>query len=154
MSTEPEVTFVDPESLTGPAAEPEPAAPEPEPAAPEEAPEPEPEVFTAEYVAKLREESAANRIKAKRVDEANTRLVAALAQADGRLVEADMLPYSDDLLDDDGLVDPAKVHTAIGALIAARPYLATRTPTAPIPQGVRADAPAEVGLFDFIRQRT
>jgi hypothetical protein len=59
----------------------------------------------------------------------------------------------EDMLDDDGLVDPAKVTDAIGELIAAKPYLASRKPTTPLPQGVREDAPTVPGLFDFIRQR-
>jgi len=112
-----------------------------------------PETFSADYVRDLREEAAAHRVKAKRIDDANARLVAAYAQADGRLVDVEALAMGEDMLDDDGLVDPAKVTDAIGELIAAKPYLASRKPTTPLPQGVREDAPTVPGLFDFIRQR-
>ncbi len=112
------------------------------------------DTFSAEYVAQLREESAAHRVKAKRIDSANDRLVAAYAAADGRLVDVEALTFNEALLDDDGLVDRAKVADAIAALIEAKPYLASRTPATVLPQGVRADAPAAPGLFDLIRQRT
>jgi len=111
------------------------------------------ETFSADYVAKLREESAAHRIKAKRIDDANARLVAAYAVADGRLVDVDALTYADDLLDENGLVDRDKVAEAIAALVEAKPYLASRTPAATLPQGVRADTPTLPGLFDLIRER-
>ena len=112
-----------------------------------------PESFSADYVRDLREEAAAHRIKAKRIDDANARLVAAYATADGRLVDVEALTMSGDMLDDDGLVDPEKVAGAIADLIAAKPYLASRKPTTPLPQGVREDVPTMPGLFDFIRER-
>lgn len=112
-----------------------------------------PESFSADYVRDLREEAAAHRVKAKRVDDANARLVAAYATADGRLVDVEALTMSEDMLDDDGLVDPEKVAQAIADLIAAKPYLASRKPTTPLPQGVREDVPAMPGLFDLIRER-
>ena len=112
-----------------------------------------PESFSADYVRDLREEAAAHRVKAKRVDDANARLVAAYATADGRLVDVEALTMSGDMLDDDGLVDPEKVAGAIADLIAAKPYLASRKPTTPLPQGVREDVPTMPGLFDFIRER-
>ena len=112
-----------------------------------------PETFSAEYVKELRDEAAAHRIKAKRIDDANARLVAAYAAQDGRLVDVDALTMSEDMLDADGLIDPEKVTAAIGELIAAKPYLASRKPTTRLPQGVREDVPTTPGLFDFIRQR-
>ena len=112
-----------------------------------------PESFSADYVRDLREEAAAHRIKAKRVDDANARLVAAYATADGRLVDVEALTMSGDMLDDDGLVNPEKVAGAIADLIAVKPYLASRKPTTPLPQGVREDVPTMPGLFDFIRER-
>ena len=111
------------------------------------------ESFSAEYVAQLREESAAHRVKAKRIDSANARLVAAYAAADGRLVDIEALAFDEAMLDDDGLVDRDKVATAIAGLIEAKPYLASRTPATVLPQGVRETAPAAPGLFDFIRDR-
>ena len=127
----------------------EPAGEQPEPT-----PQDAPETFSADYVRDLREEAAAHRVKAKRVDEANARLVAAYAAQDGRLVDVEALPMSEDMLDDEGLVDPEKVAAAIGDLITAKPYLASRKPTTPLPQGVREDVPTTPSLFDFIRQRS
>lgn len=121
---------------------------------PEPALEDAPETFSADYVRDLREEAAAHRVKAKRVDDANARLVAAYAAQDGRLVDVEALTMSEAMLDDEGLVDPEKVATAIGDLITAKPYLASRKPTMPLPQGVREDVPTAPSLFDFIRQRS
>lgn len=113
----------------------------------------EPENYSAEYVHKLREENAAARVKSKRVDDANARLVAAYAGADGRLVDASALPYSEDLLDADGLVDGERVAAAIAALLEAKPYLTARRP-APLPMGVQQDVPTDgPGLFSLIRAR-
>lgn len=129
--------------------------PEPTPDAPQDAPEAttDAETYSAEYVRELRAESAERRVKAKRVDEANARLARAYAQQDGRLIEPGELTYGDHLLDDDGLVDPDKVGSAIDALLATKPYLATQRPTQTIAQGVREDVPETPGLFALIRQR-
>lgn len=129
---------------------PEPAVePAVEPATPQA--EDEGSTFTAEYVKQLRDESAAYRTKAKRVTDANARLTAAYAAQDGRLVDVEALTYSEDLLDDDGLVDRDRVAAAVSALITAKPYMARRTPITPIPQGVRDEAPEEVSLFGLMR---
>jgi hypothetical protein len=119
----------------------------------EPAPEIEPESFSAEYVKTLREEAASQRVKARRTDEANARLLQALAQADGRLIEAGELAFTSDLIDDDGIVDGGKVTAAIDALIAAKPYLSSRRPTMPIAQGVQTQLPETPGLFTLIRER-
>jgi hypothetical protein len=113
----------------------------------------EAETFSAEYVKTLREEAASHRVKAKRTDEANVRLLQALAQADGRLIEAGELAFTSDLIDDDGIVDGAKVTAAIDALIAMKPYLASRRPTMTIAQGVQTQVPETPGLFALIRER-
>lgn len=113
----------------------------------------EPETFSADYVKTLREEAASHRVKAKRTDEANARLLQALAQADGRLIEAGELAFTGDLIDDDGIVDGVKVTAAIDALIAAKPYLSSRRPTMPIAQGVQTTVPETPGLFALIRER-
>jgi hypothetical protein len=115
--------------------------------------EAEPETYPAEYVRELRDESAKHRVKAKRIDDANARLIAAYATTDGRLVDVSALAVTDDLLGSDGLVDPDAVTERIGEIIAAKPYLQSRRPTTPIPQGVREDAGDEVGLFGLIRER-
>ncbi len=113
----------------------------------------EPETYSADYVRELRAEAAERRVKAKRVDEANARLVSAYARHDGRLVDASELSYDDGMLDDDGLIDPDKVSAAIDELLAAKPYLASNRPTQPIAQGVREDVPDQPGLFSLLRER-
>lgn len=113
----------------------------------------EPETFSAEYVRELRAESAERRVKAKRVDEANTRLARAYATQDGRLVDTAELSYGDHLLDDDGLVDVAKVTAAIDELLKVKPYLANQRPQQTIAQGVREDVPEQPGLFALLRER-
>ena len=119
----------------------------------ESAPEVEPETFSAEYVKTLREEAAAHRVKAKRTDEANARLVQALAKADGRLIESSELIFSDELIDDQGIVSDDKVRAAIDSLIQAKPYLASRRPSTPMVQGVQLQVPDTPGLFTLIRER-
>ena len=126
--------------------------PETEPETPTEATT-EPETYSADYVKELRAEAAERRVKAKRVDEANERLVSAYARHDGRLVDASELSYDDSMLDDDGLIDPDKVSAAIDELLAAKPYLASARPQQPIAQGVREDVPDQPGLFSLLRDR-
>ena len=110
------------------------------------------QVFGADYVRQLREEAAAHRVKAKRVDDANARLLASYASADGRLVDPAELQLQPALLDESGLVDPGKVADAIEQLVHAKPYLAARQVPA-IAQGVMQTPPAEESLFDLMRQR-
>lgn len=128
---------------------------EPVEATPDASPEAtsEPDTYSADYVRELRAENAERRLKAKRVDEANARLARAYAQQDGRLIESNELAYGDHLLDDDGLVDPAKVTAAIDALLQSKPYLASQRPLQPIAQGVRQDVPEQPGLFSLLRER-
>ena len=111
------------------------------------------ESFTADDVAKLRAEAASHRIKAKRTDDANARLLQAYAATDGRLIDADVLAYTDDLLGDDGLINQAKVAEQIGALLSAKPYLATRKPTSTIAQGVLPTPVEMPGLLSLIKAR-
>lgn len=122
------------------------------PEAPSEATS-EPDTYSADYVRELRAENAERRLKAKRVDDPNTRLARAYAQQDGRLIESSELAYGEHLLDDDGLVDPAKVTAAIDELLQAKPYLASQRPLQPIAQGVREDVPEQPGLFSLLRER-
>lgn len=110
----------------------------------------EPESFSRDYVEKLRNEASSARVRAKRTDDANARLVAAYAAADGRLVDVDALAYDESLLDDEGLVDRDKVTAAVDAAVAAKPYLRKSTS---LPMGVRPDAPTEPpGLFTLARR--
>jgi len=110
--------------------------------------------FSADYVKTLREESAGHRIKAKRIDAANERLLRSVAESDGRLVNVDEITNSDDLLDDDGIIDPIKVRDAIGVLISSKPYLATRRPITAIPQGVQGQITDMPSLFNLVAERS
>lgn len=138
--------------MSEPAPEATEQAAETTPVAPSEATS-EPDTYSADYVRELRAENAERRLKAKRVDDANSRLARAYAQQDGRLIESSELAYGEHLLDDDGLVDPAKVTAAIDALLQAKPYLASQRPLQPIAQGVREDVPDQPGLFSLLRER-
>jgi hypothetical protein len=60
------------------------------------------------------------------------------------------LPFDEALLDDDGLVDEAKVAAAVDALLVARPHLATRRPSGDVGQGA-ADGAGSFSLVDSLR---
>lgn len=146
----PESTFVPAEPVEPPAPADDTAPPsEPQEAA--SGAEDDPATFSREYVAKLRQEAAEARVKAKRTDDANARLLAAYVAGTGRIVDPDAVALSDDLIGDDGLVDREKVAAKVDALVAAKPYLASRTPTSPIPQGALPEEPEPVGLFARLR---
>jgi hypothetical protein len=125
------------------------------PETPEATPEgdTEPTTFTADYVKELREEAAAHRIKAKRTDAANERMVRTIAEMDGRLFDAEDLTMSDDMLDEDGIAQPERVREAISTLIESKPHLAKRTPTTPLPMGVRETEEPAPSLFQMVRER-
>lgn len=102
--------------------------------------EAEPETFDRAYVQKLRDEAAGHRVKAKRADALSAALVTAHAASLGRLADATDFPFSDDLLDEDGMPDPAKVSTSVDELLTRKPHLAARRPTGDVGQGARAEA--------------
>ena len=109
------------------------------------------QTFPLEYVQGLRTEAADARVKAKRSDALAARLTAAYAAQDGRLADASDLPHSDAVLDEDGLVDPAKVTAAVDALLAAKPHLASRRPASVVEQGAR-EAEDGFSLAALLRQ--
>lgn len=94
-----------------------------------------PDSFPRAYVEDLRKESAGYRTKAQRVDALAQRLVTSMASVTGRLADASDLPYSDDLLGDDGLPDESKVREAIEDLLTRKPHLISRKPIASVDQG-------------------
>ena len=111
----------------------------------------EPETFDREYVQKLRDEAASHRVRAKRADALAAALVTAQAAATGKLADPTDLPYSDDLLDDDGLVDHDMVRAAVDDLIARKPHLARRRPRGDVGQGARPEVD-EIGLGALLRR--
>lgn len=108
--------------------------------------------FDATYVERLRTEAADYRVKAKRADALARQVVEAYVEGAGRLHDPADLPWSDDYLDGDGLVDTDKVRAAIDDLITRKPYLAARRPVEPLPQGARPE-PARVNLATILRER-
>lgn len=116
-------------------------------------PEPaeEPQSFDADYVKDLRAKAAEARVKAKRADALAAQAVAAIVRADGRLIDADLVEFTEDLIGTDGLIDAGKVAEHIAALVQAKPYLRRQTPTTPISQGVLPEPVDSVGLFARMR---
>ena len=110
-------------------------------------------VFDHAYVSKLRQEAADARVRAKRADAMASELVKAFAAIDGRLVDPDDLPFTEDLLDDDGTPSRDKVAAAIDALIGRKPHLAARRPNLQVAQGARPE-PEPVNLLQMLRANT
>ncbi len=126
-------------------------AAQPEPAVDPDARTDVTETFEREYVQKLRDEAAGHRVKAKRAEALAARLVAAQAALTGKLADPTDLPFTEDLLDDDGLVDEDKVRAAVDGLVKRKPHLAARRPTGNVGQGARPETP-DVGLAAMLRR--
>jgi hypothetical protein len=110
-----------------------------------------PEVFDRAYVEELRRENATQRVKGKRGDDLAARLVTSYAAATGKLADASDLPYADDLLDEHGLPDEAKVRAAVDTLLERKPHLAARRVVGDVGQGARPDTAGEVSLAGLLR---
>jgi len=109
--------------------------------------------FSADYVKELRDEAASHRIKAKRVDDANLKLARALVEIDGRLVNPEEFTVTDELLDDNGIVDSIKVQAAIAELVTSKPYLSKSKAITPITQGMQTEMESTPSLFALVRER-
>ena len=92
-----------------------------------------------------------HRVEAKRADALNARLATAQAALTGRLADPTDLPFTDDLLDDDGVVDEDKLCAAVEDLIKRKPHLAVRRPTGDVGRGARPEVP-DVGLAAMLRR--
>lgn len=68
------------------------------------------------------------RVKGRRADPLAQRLVTAYATETLLLADPSDLPYDAALLDDDSLVDEAKMRAAVDDLIPAKSHLASHTP--------------------------
>lgn len=86
--------------------------------APDGAVDDEQDTFDRSYVEKLRKESAKYREKAKRTEELEHRLHAALVAADGRLADPTDLEFAPEHLD-----DPEALQQAVTNLVKAKPGL-------------------------------
>lgn len=90
----------------------------------------EPDVFTRDYVEKLRDENAKYRQRAGEADSLSKRLHTELVRATGRLADPTDLPF-----DADHLADADKMAADIEDLLTRKPHLATRRPVGEIGQG-------------------
>ena len=111
----------------------------------------EPETFDRAYVQKLRDEAAANRVKAKRADEAETRLrtLSVEAATRGVLQDPTDLAWSDDLNDEDGWPDHDKIRAAAEALAEKKPHLGR--PAGDVGQGRHSEDEDTVSLSGLLR---
>jgi hypothetical protein len=64
-----------------------------------------------------------------------------MAVLTGRPPDPADLPFADEVLDDDGLVDEDKVHAAVDDLISRKPHLTARRPMGKVGQGARPRPP-------------
>ena len=115
----------------------------------------EPKTFDAEYVAKLRQEAAEARTKAKEASERGDTLSELLLSRSieqataGILIDPADLPRSGDYFNNDGSPDLTKIKTAAEELATAKPYLSR--PRGSVSQGARESSPTPASLGDLIR---
>ncbi len=74
-----------------------------------------------------------------------------MAAQTGRLADPTDLPVTDDLLDEDGYPDAAKVDEAVARLIEATPHLASTKPRGDVGQGASSDVADLPGLGSLLR---
>jgi hypothetical protein len=111
----------------------------------------DPKTYDEAYVKQLRDEAAANRVKAKRTDDAEGRL-RTLAITDGTrgiLTDPTDLQWSDDLTDDDGWPDPTKISAAAEELVSRKPHLGR--PSGDIGQGRHSEQDDAVSLTGLLK---
>ncbi len=111
----------------------------------------EPNIFPRSYVEELREENARHRTKAKRSEQLTARLVTAYAAHTGKLADPEDLPFSEDLLDDEGMPERTKVVAAVDELLTRKPHLAAVRPSGNVGQGARGTEGHMVSLADLLR---
>lgn len=107
----------------------------------------QPDTFPRDYVEKLRRESAGYRERAKRVDELERRLHAALVKADGRLADPADLEFNVEHLD-----DADALEAAITDLVDRKPGLRARKYGGDVGAGKRGTANVkQVDLIELMR---
>lgn len=111
----------------------------------------DPETFPRAYVEQLRRENAEARVGAKKSDALAARLVTVLAGSTGKLADPSDLPYSDDLLDEDGMPDETKVLAAVDELLTRKPHLAATRPVGDVGQGARGETAGMMSLAELLR---
>lgn len=107
----------------------------------------------AKWRVKLREAETVNASLSARVVALQTAEAARLATGPGLLIDGTELFHAaslEDVLDDEGNVDPAKVTEAVSALTGSKPYLKSPKFVGDSGQGQRAEAPG-LSWADVIR---
>lgn len=113
----------------------------------EDSVKPAPDTFPRDYVEKLRRESAGYRERAKRVDELERRLHAALVKADGRLADPADLEFNVEHLD-----DAEALEAAITDLVERKPGLRARQYGGDVGAGKRGGSNVKpVDLIELMR---
>ena len=95
--------------------------------------------------------AAGHRVKAKRADSLAAGLVTAQVALSGKLADPTDLPFTEELLVDDGLVDEVKVSEAVEELLSRKRHLASRRPAGDVRQGARPEVQEE-GLPALLRR--
>lgn len=111
----------------------------------------EPKTYDEAYVKTLRDEAAANRVKAKRAEDAETRLrELAITQAvQGILTDPTDLGWSDEYADENGWPDADKIRTAAEGLVERKPHLAR--PSGDVGQGRHSEPDDAVSLVGMLK---
>jgi hypothetical protein len=111
----------------------------------------EPKTYDEAYVSKLREEAAANRVRAKRAEEAETRLrtLAVEAAVRGVLQDPTDLAWSEEYADDDGWPDDVRIREAAEELAQRKPHLGR--PGGDVGQGRHSDDQERVSLVGLLK---
>jgi len=141
-----ETTETEPPGGTNVPPEPEQVTPDVSPGA-DATPDDDPETFPAEYVRKLRDESARHRTRAQRADDLAARLHTAMVAATGRLADPSDLPFEESHVDDD-----EALTAAIDELLTRKPHLASRRPSGDVGQGASPSGDT-VDLAGMLRAR-
>ncbi len=111
----------------------------------------DPRTYDEAYVKQLRDEAAAARVKAKRTDEAETRLRdLAVAQAvQGILTDPTDLGWNEAYADENGWPDADKIRAAAEELVGRKPHLGR--PSGDVGQGRHTEEPDAVSLSALLR---
>lgn len=103
------------------------------------------------YVKQLRDEAAANRVKAKRAEDAEKRLrdLAVTQAVQGILTDPTDLGWADEYADEDGWPDADKIKAAAESLVDRKPHLGR--PSGDVGQGRHSEQDDTVSLTGLLR---
>lgn len=115
----------------------------------DENPDDDAEAFPRSVVEKLRTENGKYRQRAGQADALAQRLHTELVRATGRLADPADLAFDAEHLD-----DAEALTSAIDALLADKPHLASRTPVGDIGQGQRGGSSEPFSLLGMLKARS